>query len=170
VKIRIAAGAALLGCLCAQAGEIVIVAPAETSRGEREPTRSERELGRTIDKARQYGGKGGPPPLVIEEGAPPGAFDKTEQSIRDAQHYLRSGGEAPATEGTTTIILRSAPLGDAEKLRQKARAQVAPPHPSRNAAPCASGMNTVGVIGEGASAERSNVVEKGNSAVNTQCK
>lgn len=171
MKVRIAACAALFGSLCVQAGEIVIVVPAETSaRSEREPTRSERELGRTMDKARQYGGKGGAAPVVIEEGAPARPFDKTEQSIRDAQGYLRPGAETPATDGVT-IILRSAPTSETEKLRQKARAQIAPSNPSRSATPCTNSVNTVGTIGEGAGAERSaHVVEKGNSAVNTQCK
>ncbi|OHC65393.1 MAG: hypothetical protein A2040_02695 [Rhodocyclales bacterium GWA2_65_19] len=172
MKVRIVSFAALLGCLCAYAGEIIIVLPAEKgSRNEREPTRTEREVSRTSDKARQYAtGKGGATTVVIEEGAPARPLDKNEQSIRDAQDYLRSGSGASGTEGTT-IILRAAPPSETEKLRQKARSYVAPANTPRTDRNCGEASTSVGMIGEGAGAEHSaNVVEKGNSAVNVNCK
>ena len=172
MKVRIVLVAALFGCLCAYAGEIIIIQPAEnSSRNEREPSRSEREVGRTSDKARQYAtGKGGATPVVIEEGAPARPLDRNEQSIRDAQNYLRSGSSTSGTEGTT-IILRSAPPSETEKLRQKARSYIAPATASRTGKNCGEASTSVGMIGEGAGAEHSaNVVEKGNSAVNVNCK
>ena len=172
MKVRIVLFAALLGCLHAYAGEIVIIQPAEkATRNEREPTRTEREVGRTSDKARQYAtGKGGSTPVVIEEGAPARALDKNEQSIRDAQDYLRSGSGASGRDDTT-IILRSAPPSETEKLRQKARSYVAPANAPRTGRNCGDVSISVGTIGEGPGAERSaNVVEKGNSAVSVNCK
>ena len=172
MKVRIVSFAALLGCLCAYAGEIVIIQPAEKgSRNEREPSRTEREVGRTSDKARQYAaGKGGATPVVIEEGAPTRPLDRNEQSIRDAQDYLRSGSGASGKE-STTIILRAAPPSETEKLRQKARSYIAPANAPRTGKNCGDASISVGTIGEGVGAEHSaNVVEKGNSAVNVNCK
>lgn len=172
MKVRIAVFATLLGCLAAYAGEIVIIQPAEKDpRAVREPTRSERELGRTMDKARQHGGSGGAVPLVIDESAGPRPQDKTEQAIREAQDYLRSGAGPSGMSGmsgTTTIILRAAPTSETEKLRQKARSYN--PDSTARSKNCAESANTVGSIGNGASADRSNVSETGNSVVSTGCK
>lgn len=172
MKVRIVSFAALFGCLCAYAGEIIIIQPAEkSSRTEREPSRTEREVERTSDKARKYAtGKEGSAPVVIEEGAPARPLDRNEQSIRDAQDYLRSGSGASGTEGTT-IILRGAPPSETEKLRQKARSYIAPANAPRTGRNCGEASTSVGMIGEGAGAEHgANVVEKGNSAVNVNCK
>lgn len=173
MKVRIAIYATLLGCLAAQAGEIVIIQPAEKDpRSVREPTRSERELGRTMDKARNYGGTGGGLPVIIDETAGPRPQDRTEDAIREAQDYLRSGAGPSGMSGmggTTTIILRAAPTSETEKLRQKARSYSPPDNASRGKN-CPESANTVGSIGDGASADRSSVSEKGNSVVSTGCK
>lgn len=173
MKVRIAMFAALLGCFHAHAGEIIIVQPAERNpRTVREPTRSEHELGRSMDQARQYGGKSSSTAVIVEDGTPTRPLDKTEQSIRDAQNYLQ-GSEAPGAAGTegTTIILRAAPPSEAERLRQKARSYAAPATAARSGRNCGEVSTQVGMIGEGPGAERSaNVSEKGNSAVNVNCK
>lgn len=173
MRARILAVATLLGCLAAYAGEIVIIqSTGKDPRSVREPTRSERELGRTMDKARQYGGTGGAVPVIIDETGEVRSLDKTEQSIRDAQDYVRPGGGADgmAGMGGTTIILRAAPPSETEKLRQKARSYAAP-DAARSGKTCAGAANTVGTIGEGVGTEQSsNVSEKGNSTVNPNCK
>lgn len=173
MKVRIAMFAAFLGCLAAYAGEIVIIQPAEKdTRSTREPTRSERELGRTMDKARQYGGTGSAAPIVIDEASGSRPLDKAEQSIRDAQDYLRSGSGSAGMSGMggTTVILRAVPPSETEKLRQKARSYVAPENAGRTVT-CGEVSNTVGTIGGLAGNERtSSVSEKGNSAVNVNCK
>lgn len=174
MRARILAVATLLGCLAAYAGEIVIIQQSaeKDARSVREPTRSERELGRTMDKARHYGGTGGAAPVIINETGEARPLDKTEQSIRDAQDYIRPGGgaEGMAGMGGTTIILRAVPPSETDKLRQKARSY-ATPDAARSSKTCAGAANTVGTIGEGVGTEQSsNVSEKGNSTVNPNCK
>lgn len=171
MKARIAVSAALLGCLAAYAGEIVIVQPAaeKDARSVREPTRSERELGRTTGKARGYAGTGGTT-VIVGEGTSRAA-ENAEHSIQDAQDYLRPGGGAAGSSGTggTTVILRATPQSDTEKLRQKARSYVAE-NPARSGKVCEV-ANTVGTVGDGGSADRgSSVIEKGNSAVIVNCR
>jgi len=173
MRDRIFAVATLLGCFAAFAGEIVIVQPAEKdSRSVREQTRSERELDRTMDKARRYGGGAASTPVFIDETGDSRLRDHTDQSIRDAQDYLRPGSGEDGMSGTggTTIILRAAPPSETEKLRQKARSYLAPESAARGGKNCEV-ANTVGTIGEGVGTEHSsNVIEKGNSAVIVNCK
>lgn len=165
---------ALFGCLPAAAGEIIIIQPVEKGvKGDREPTRNERELGHSLEKARQYGGKGSTNTVVIENGEPVRSLDKTEQSIRDARDYVRPGRDQPGVAGVegTTIILRVAPQSEVERQRQKARSYIAPVNSTQTGRDCGQASTSVGMIGEGPGAERSvNVVEKGNSAVNVNCK
>lgn len=171
MKVRLAVSAALLGCLAAYAGEIVIIQPAEKdTRSVREPTRSERELARTMGKARQQAGTGGTTVIVGEE-ASRRSLDNAEQSIHDAQDYLRPGGGTGnhSAPGDAAVILRATPQSDTERLRQKARSYIAD-NPARSGKTCEV-VNTVGTIGEGSGAERStNVIEKGNSAVIVNCR
>lgn len=166
--------ASLLGCLPAVAGEIIIgPSPAPQQQAtprEREASRSERELGRSLGKAREYAGTGGSA-VVVEDGKSPRQLDKTERAMREAQDYLRSGGEAPAGSTEGTVTLRAAPLSDAERARLKARSYAAgdAPRTTRNCSEAAA--TQVGMIGEGAGAAKSgNVVEKGNSAVIVNCR
>lgn len=164
--------AALLGSLPALSGEIVFTQPGQPQQTQppakpREPSRSERELDRTLDKARQRAGKSGG---VQEGGVSQRPLDKAEQAIQEAQDYLRPGGDAAGTE-TTTVILRNAPPSDAEKARLKARGYVTPATAGKPGHNCGEAATAVGMIGEGPGAERSaNVFEKGNASVNTQCK
>lgn len=169
MTVRTALLVALLGCLPAYAGEIVIIQSPDSSRSVREPSRSERELGRTMDKARQHV-TGGAAPVVIDDSTGTRLQDSTEQSIRDAQDYLRPAtGSATPDTGGTTVILRAAPT-ETEKVRQKARSYVVPEAGSKTVATCEVG-NTVGTIGGVAGNERTtNVIEKGNSAVIVHCK
>ena len=175
MKVRIALFAALLGCLAAVAGEIVIIQPAEKDpRAIHEQSRSERELGRTMDKARSHAGTGSQTPIVIDDNTGTRLLDRSEQSIRDAQDYLRPGsGVSGSGANSTTVILRSAPPGETEKLRSKARSYIASDNPARPGKNCSEVVNTVGTIGEGSSSDRNivvNVSEKGNSSVNVDCK
>lgn len=172
MKDRLFAIAILLGCFPAFGGEILIVQPAETgARSVREPTRSERDLDRTMDKARRYGGRGSSGAVVIDETGDSRLLDRADQSIQDAQDYLRpsSGAAGMQETGGTTIILHATPPTEPEKLRQKARSFIAP-EAVRSGKNCEV-TNAVGMIGEGAGAEQSgNVIEKGNSAVIVRCK
>lgn len=173
MKARIVSLAALVGCLSVYAGEIIFVQPTteKDARSTREPSRTERELERTQSKARAYSGATGGTPVVIDENSLARPLDRTEQSIRDAQDYLRPGtGAASTGSGGTTVILRAAPQSETEKLRQKARGYIAPESAAR-VGKCGEVTNSVGTIGDGANAERSvNVIEKGNSAVVVNCK
>ena len=173
MKVRTVMLVALIGCLSAVAGEIVILQPMENAGNEKEPPRGERDLGRTMDKARQYSGRSSATTVIIDEAGPARSIDKTEKSIRDAQDYLRPGRDAATSTSadSTTIILRAAPQGEAERQRQKARSYVAPANTAHAGRDCGQAVTSVGMIGEGTGAERSvNVVEKGNSAVNVNCK
>lgn len=175
MKVRIVIFAAFLGCLAAYAGEIVIIQPVEKdSHSVRESTRSERGLDRTMGKARQHAGTGGAVPVVIDETSGSSSLDKTEQSIRDAQDYLRPSSGASGMSGmggATTIILRAAPPSETEKARQKARSYVAPENAGRAVTTCGEVANTVGTIGGATGGERtSSVIEKGNSAVVVNCR
>lgn len=173
MRARASMMALLLGCLPAVAGEIIIgPAPAPQQQAaprEREPSRSERELGRSLGKARDYAGTGGTA-VVVDDGKSPRPLDKTERAMRDAQEHLRSGGDTSASGTDGTVTLRAAPLSDAERARLKARAYATgeAPRTTRN---CSEAATQVGMIGEGAGAAKSgNVVEKGNSAVNVNCR
>lgn len=164
--------AALLGSLPALGGEIVFTQPGQSQQGtakpRSEPSRSEREVDRTLEKARQKVGRGSGIP--VEEAAPR-PLDKAEQAIREAQDYLRPGGEAPTGMEGTTVILKNAQPSDAERARLKARGYIAPAAAGKGTHNCGEAATAVGMIGEGPGAERSaNVFEKGNSSVNTQCK
>lgn len=169
MNIRILALAMSAGCLSAQAGEIVIVQPTAAPPAARE-TRTEKELGRTMDRARQNAGKSSGTTVVVEEDGKERALDRTEKSMREARDYLRPGGDAQSADGAT-VILRAAPPSEAERMRQKARSYVTPSGGARMGKNCAEATTQVGMIGEGAGAERSgNVVEKGNYSVTTGCK
>lgn len=169
MKARFLWFVAWLACLPAlpcQAGEIIILEPAPQG------SRSEQGAERAREKARQRAGKAKSGETVIITDGPVEnrTADQAGQLGREAQEYLRPPLEA-AADGPTTIILRAAPPGDAEKARMKARAYVVPA--SAKTKECASVTNQVGMIGEGPGAERSaNVVEKGSSTVNlqAQCK
>ena len=154
---------ALLGPLAAGAGEIVILQPGGDATG------VERAATRSATEARHYQ-NGTEAPLLIEEGTV--VRNEAERASDDAQYYLResSEGEPFAGDGTT-IILRAVPPGEAERLRQRARALVAPPAQPNRVRQCTEVANSVGMVGEGAGAQRSNsVIESGGSAVNLNCK
>ena len=164
MKKGIAVFAALFVCLLAQAGEIVIL------QSESQETRNEKNLDRTMDKARQNAGKQAAP-LVIEDGV----LDRggnAERSSRDAQEYLRSA-DSPKGSGDekTTIIFRSVPLTESEKSRQKAAAFVPPSGSSVSNRACGDASLTIGTVGDKTVIERTtNVNERGNSSVNVNCR
>lgn len=169
MSVRVGVWAILAGCLSAQAGEIVIVQPTAAPPAARE-TRTEKELGRTLDRARQSAGKSSGTTVIVEENGNERPLDRTERSMRDARDYLRPGGDAQSADNAT-VILRAAPPSEAERMRQKARSYVTPPGGARTGKNCAEATTQVGMIGEGAGAERSaNVIEKGNYSVTTGCK
>lgn len=170
MRVRLLWCAAWLGCLPAlpcRAGEIIILDQAPQG------SRSEQGAERGREKARQRAGKSksGETVIVVDAPAESRTAEQAGQLGREAREYLNPSAADPAAEGGTTVILRAAPPGDAEKARMKARAYVAPA--SAKTKECASVTNQVGMIGEGPGAERSaNVVEKGSSTVNlqVQCK
>jgi hypothetical protein len=163
VRLRIAAFATLSFCALSFAGEIVIIQP------ESKETRSEKDLGRTMDKARQHSGKKAAP-LVVEEGVLERG-NNAERSSRDAQEYLRSTVPQNPGDENTTIILRSAPLTESEKARQKAAAFVQPPGSSATNRACGDVTLSVGTIGDKPVIDRNaNVNGRGNSAVNVNCR
>lgn len=161
MELRIAAIATLSFCALTQAGEIVIIQPANNE------TRNEKNLGRSMDKARQQSGKQAAP-LVVEDGI----LDRgnnAERSSRDAQDYLRQPTQQRPDDENTTIILRNAPLSDAERARLKATAYAQPAGSSTTNRACGDVSLSVGTIGDKTVIER-NVNERGNSAVNVNCR
>ena len=159
---RTAAFATLLVLSLAQAGEIVIIQPAGNE------TRSEKNAARTAERARQNAGKAAAP-IVVEDGSV-SMGSNAVRSSRDAQDYLNpSGSQAPGDN--TTIILRSAPLTDSEKARQKAASYVQPANSSATNRACGEVALSVGTVGDKTVVERSTSVnERGNSAVNVNCR
>lgn len=159
---RTAVLATLLVFSFSQAGEIVIIQPAGNE------TRSERNAARTTERARQNSGKTAAP-IVIEDGnvsIGSGAI----RASRDAQDYLDPAG-AQAPGENTTIILRNAPLTDSEKARQKAASYVQPANSSANQRACGEVSLSVGTIGDKTVIEKNSTVnERGNSAVNVNCR
>ena len=163
MKLRMTVFAPLFISVFAQAGEIVIIQPASNE------TQSEKNIDRTMDKARQRSGKQAGP-LVIEDGV----LDRgsnAERSGRDAQEYLRPSPLQNQSEEGTTIILRNAPLTDSEKARQKAAGFVHPSGSSATNRACGDVSLSIGMVGDKAVVERNtNVNERGNSAVNVNCR
>ncbi|WP_319242180.1 hypothetical protein [uncultured Propionivibrio sp.] len=155
----VAISAALLMSL-AQAGEIIIQPGGTQTRTEKEASRSAASARSRVD--------GRKAPVVIEDGS----VDSGSQAQRlsqDAQEYMRSGG-APASDEKTTIILRNAPQSDADKSRQRAAAYV-PGSNAANSRACGDVSITVGAIGDKTVVDRNiSVNERGNSAVNVNCK
>lgn len=147
------------------AGEIIIVEPAPP-----QGSRSERNAEWSRDEARQQAGKIGPATNIIitEQPANGRGPSQAEQASREAQDYVRGappGGDL-AGEGTT-VILRAAPIGDAERSRLKARSYVVPA--AVRAKECSTVKSEVGTIGEGPGASHgSSVLEKGTSSVSVQ--
>lgn len=161
--LRMAMFAPLFVSTLVQAGEIVIVQPAGNE------TRNERNLGRTMDKARQNSGKQAAP-LIVEDGV----LDRgnnAERSSREAQEYLRPAASPNSGRENTTIILRNVPLTDAEKARQKAAVFTQPAGaPAVNRA-CGDVSLSVGMIGDDTVIQRNaNVNQRGNSVVDTSCR
>lgn len=161
MKVRIATFATLYACALGQAGEIVIIQPASNE------TRNEKSLGRTMDKARREGGKPAAP-LVVEDGMVDRG-NNAERSSRDAQDYLRQPVHPSPVDENTTIILRNAPLTEADKLRKKAAAYAQPNGLSATNRACGEVSLSVGTIGDKTVIER-NVNERGNSVVDVNCR
>lgn len=156
--------ASLVLCALAQAGEIVILQPLSGETG------NEKNLDRTVDRARQRAGKQAAP-LVVED-AVLDRGSNAERSSREAREYsLRQAPPQNSGEEGTTVILRSAPISDAEKARQKAVSFVPPGASSLPSRACGDVSLSIGTIGDKAVTERSaNVNERGNSAVNVNCR
>lgn len=150
-------------CACALSGEIIIQ-PAGQG------TRNEKALDRTMDKARQHAGKQAAP-VVIENGMVDRG-NNAERSSRDAQDYLRPAVSQPQTDENLTIILRNAPPSESEKSRQKAAAYLQPSG-SSSTSRCGEVALTVGTIGDQTVVDRNvktSVTERGNSAINVNCR
>lgn len=160
---RTAAFTTLLLFSSAYAGEIVIIQPAG------QESRSEKESSRMADKARQRSSQQ-TGPIIIEDGETNRGSD-AERASREAQEYQRTPGGQSQPGDTTTIILRSVPLSDAEKARQKAASYVQPAGSSASNRPCGDVSLTIGTVGDKTVIERkANVNERGNSAVNVNCR
>lgn len=164
---------AWLGCLFALpvwAGEIIIIDQVPEGG-----SRTERGAGYARDEARRQAGKPSVNPgvNVIITGDQDEArnLDRAaEQASREAREYLNpSMPSDPGMGEGTTIILRAAPVSDAERSRMRARSYTAP-RAARATRDCSSATSQVGTIGEGPNAERGSVVERGTSSVSTHCK
>ncbi len=159
--IRILAIAALLPFSFVRAGEIIIVQPAGNE------TRSEKTAASSADRARLNLSQQGAPIIISDGEVERGS--SAEQSTREAQEYLRTPGDQGAE--TTTIILRNAPLNDAERARQRAAAYVHPPGALPGGRPCGDVSLSIGTIGDKTVVERSGGVNaRGNSVVNANCR
>jgi hypothetical protein len=162
VNHRIAALATLLVISLAQAGEIVIIQPASND------TRAEKNAARTSERARQNAGKAAGP-IIVEDGSA-NLGSNAVRASRDAQEYLNPAN-AQGTGENTTIILRSAPLSDSEKARQKAASYVQPANSSATNRACGDVSLTIGTVGDKTVIDRNvSVNERGNSAVNVNCR
>lgn len=159
---RTAALATLLVFSLAEAGEIVIIQPASND------TRAEKNAARTSERARHNSGKASGP-IVVEEGSA-NLGSNAARTSRDAQDYLNPANAQGPGENTT-IILRSAPLSDSEKARQKAAAYVQPANSSATHRTCGDVSLTIGTVGDKTVIDRNGSVnERGNSAVNVNCR
>lgn len=147
-----------------QAGEILILQPADSGQG----SRSAREARALDDRAREQAGQvvpGAQYILVPEAGAPVPAPGSAERMRQDARSYVQ-----PAAVGDSPPQLQAVPLSEAGRARLKASSYAtdADRSKSRN---CGAAANNVGTIGEGTGALKSEVaVEKGGSAVNPKCR
>lgn len=162
MKYLLTAFAILLWVSAAQAGEIIIIQPTG------QESRSERNAARSAEKARVNQGQA-TGPLLIEDGTLD-TGSGAQRANREAQDYLRSNTEqAPRGDEGTTVILRSAPLSDAEKSRQKAASYLQPGNTPAKKSVCRDDALLLGTIGDKSANERT-VNEKGNSSVNVNCK
>lgn len=154
--------ACLVGVGMTSAGEIIILQPAPA------PPASEAR-----DEARRAAGKpvAGQPTILLVDPASAQATGRLinplspeERSRREAREYL---DPPPVYHDEGTVILRAAPLTEAEKSRLRARSAVAPAKPAAAASDknCTA-SSEIGTIGEGAGAVRGNVSERGVSSVN----
>ena len=161
---RVLMVASLIGCLSAGAGEIIIIQPEDPSK-----TRSERNLDRSMSKARQQAGVE-QPVTVIEEGSQPGTAEQAGEMLRGARSRRGAGADNPDSSDNTVIIMRAAPPPTgAEKAVSKARGYAGTK--DRMGRNCGEVATSVGTIGEGEGATQSaKVIEKGNSAVNPNCR
>lgn len=161
MKPYLVALALLLGISFARAGEIVIIQPAGKE------SRNERNAERSAEMARQYQGTHKNTPILIEDGTQEFGSG-AQRSSREAQDYLRG---APAEEENTTIILRNAPPGEAEKLRQKAATYVQPGATANRNRNCSEVSLSLGTIGDKPASDRNATVnERGNTSVNVNCR
>lgn len=165
------------GCLVAAAavaGEIVILQPAPDDGR----SRNARESDRAMDKARQHAGKAGSGMTTIIVGDEPTqrrSIDRTKEAAQDAGQEARDYLRPVPADGSAeagTVILRTAPVRESERLQQRARSYVVPASSTNSAAgrkDCVSAVgNQIGMIGEGAGATRGSVHERGSSSVEVQ--
>ncbi|MEW6163673.1 MAG: hypothetical protein AB1642_01280 [Pseudomonadota bacterium] len=162
----LAAFAAILTCGATSAGEILILQPATTN---------ERAAQQLNERARQQSGQPVTEGVVYVLDPATGMFvpatgpGQAEQLRREARDRLEASESGTAGDGSQ-VILRAAPLTEAERMRLKARAYV-PEGNKPSSRNCSTASNQVGTIGEGAGAHKSeNVIEKGGGAVNPNCR
>lgn len=158
-----------LHSLSAAGGEILILQPASQDG----ISRNERESERAMDKARQQAGKTGKGVTTIilsdDDVEKRRSAARAEEASQDARDYLRPSPSGMSGEGAT-VILRSVPLSESERMQQRARTYVVPPPAPVARKDCsANAANQLGMIGEGQGATRSGTVsERGSSNVNSQ--
>lgn len=164
-----------IGCLqawVAVAGEIIILDKSgkEARVLEVDPDASDRGSERAMKKARRQAGKTAPETTVIltdESGLPVEPGD-AEAAARSASEYLRPNSASTAGTGKAAI-LRTVPVSESERSRQRARSYVLPSQVASQQRPrdCSANVNNqVGTVGDGASS--GGVVETGSSHVNLQ--
>jgi len=139
----------VLSCSASWAGEILILQPS-TSVPE---NRNEREAQRLGDRARQNAGQAVPEAAYILGPAgmdsQPRTRDQAERLMDGAREYLDPAPQ-PSAGGGGQVILRAAPLSDAERARLKARGYVTEPTIKSGQRNCGAAVtNQVGTVGEG---------------------
>jgi len=163
----------LLICLAvisawAWAGEIIILQPDPATGAER----NKRQAREMADTARGNVGKPVPEAYYILEGEDVGAASRS----RGQADLLRREARSESSEGGAEVqdadllILRSAPMSEANRARLKARSYVTD-QSKQGQRNCTTVSNRVGMIGEGGGAQQSeNAQERGGSAVNSACR
>jgi hypothetical protein len=176
--LRLAIGVGCLQALSAGAGEIIILQPVpkEGQVIQISPETSDRGSERALNKARRQAGKSTPGTTIIltdDSSAPGSVSDNAEESARSASEYVRPTPPPQAVGPGGTVILRSVPITDSDRARQRARAYVVPaagPQAGvQRPRECGGSVNNqVGTVGDGAGANQGGVLETGSSNVNLQ--
>lgn len=173
--LRLAIGVGCLQAFSAGAGEIIILQPApkEGQVIQISPGTSDRGSERALNKARRQAGKPTPGTTIIltDDPSQGSVADNAEETARSASEYVRPTPPPQAVGPGGTVILRSVPMTDSDRARQRARAYVVPAPQAGAQRPKECGgyvNNQVGTVGEGSGANQGGVLETGSSHVNLQ--